>query len=263
MIFFMSDYLTTTEAIEKILAEKYAGVSSAAFEADKHRIERGEPWRYVLGYADFLDCRIDLSQRPMIPRPETAFWVQKVIEECSSNSAQDKKGKGPIKALDLYAGSGNIGVALLKHLPQAHVTFSELDEKLLPGIERSIVDSGIDPSRATVIAGDSLNAIESTRVFDVICANPPYIDPADEADLDPEMRHEPHIAFFGSADGMAHHRELIERGREFLSQHGAIYCECDIDQVPELKRILATTDWYHEFWKDPFGHEDVMVLHNS
>ncbi len=252
-MFFMSDYLTTTEAIEKILAEKYAGVPSAAFEEDVRCVEGGEPWQYVLGYADFLDCRIDLSQRPMIPRPETAFWVQKVIDE--------RKSEDTLEALDLYAGSGNIGVALLKHLPQAHVTFSELDEKLLPGIERSIVESGIDPSRATVIAGDSLENVHG--VFDVICANPPYIDPADEADLDQEMRHEPHIAFFGSADGMAHHRELIERGREFLPPRGAIYCECDIDQVPELKRILAATDWHYEFWKDPFGHEDVMVLRNE
>ncbi|HEX8993876.1 MAG TPA: HemK family protein methyltransferase [Candidatus Paceibacterota bacterium] len=249
-------YLSQQEAIEKILAEKYGlpaqagGVPSAEFLNDKARIEAGEPWQYVLGYADFLGCHIDLSDRPMIPRPETAFWVEKVIGEW--------KDAGDIKALDLYAGSGNIGVALLKHLPQAHVTLSELDAHLLPGIERSIVASGVDPSRSTLIAGDSLENIHDT--FDVICANPPYINPADEADLDPEMRHEPHIAFFGSSDGMAHHRELIERGKDFLTDRGVIYCECDMDQVSDLEKLLETTDWKYEFWKDPFGHEDLMVL---
>lgn len=243
-------YLTDAAAKRKVLEEKYGGVESEEYRADCARIDAHMPWQYVLGYADFLDCRIDLSYKPMVPRPETAFWVEQVIAEW-----QDK---GSIRAIDLYAGSGNIGIALLKHLPESHVTFNEVDEKLLPQIAKSIELNGIGPARATLIAGDSLEKITGT--FDVICANPPYVDPAGVADIDPEMKYEPHIAFFGSSDGYGHHKELIREGKKYLTERGKLYIECDMTQVEELKKILRATDWQWEFWRDPYGAEDVMVL---
>ncbi|MFZ2983562.1 MAG: hypothetical protein WA053_00575, partial [Minisyncoccia bacterium] len=90
--------------------------------------------------------------------------------------------------------------------------------------------------------------------------NPPYVDPAGEADMDPEMKYEPHIAFFGSSDGYGHHRELIARGREFLTDRGVLYGEFDMTQADEIKKLLAATDWKYEIWNDPYGHEGVMVL---
>jgi release factor glutamine methyltransferase len=243
-------YLSDDAAKQKVLAEKYNGVESEAFHADCARIDVHEPFEYILGYADFLDCRIDLSYKPMVPRDETAFWTERVINEW--------KDKGPITALDAYAGAGNIGIALLKHLPESKVSFNEIDANLMPQIAKSIELNGIDPSRATLIAGDSLEKITGTS--DVFCANPPYVDPAGEADMDPEMHYEPHIAFFGSSDGYGHHRELIKEGKKYLTSRGVLYVECDMTQVGELKKILAGTDWNWEFWNDPYGHEGVMVL---
>ena len=244
-------YLTQEEAKEKVLKEKYGGVLNGAFRNDCARIDAHEPWQYVLGYAEFLGCRIDLpDHRAMVPRDETAFWVERVVEEW--------KSAGPLTALDLYAGSGNIGVALAKHLPQARVTFNEIDEELLPQIAHSLAVNDIEGTRMTFIAGDSLTKIAGK--FDIICANPPYVDPADESDMDREMHYEPHIAFFGSSDGFGHHRELIGEGKKFLTPRGVLYVECDMTQVAELKTILATTDWKYEFWNDLYGNEGVMVL---
>lgn len=243
-------YLSQEQAKEKILREKYNGVESEAFHADCARLAAHEPWEYVLGHTDFLDCHIDLSAKPMVPRDETAHWVARAIEEW--------RGKGPVEALDLYAGAGNIGIALLRHLPEARVTFNEIDAGLLRQITKSIGLNGIDPKRAVLLAGDSFEKITGT--FDMICANPPYVDPASEADMDPEMRYEPHIAFFGSEDGYAHHRELIARGCEFLTSRGVLYGEFDMTQAEEIKRLLTASDWQYELWDDPYGHEGVMVL---
>ena len=251
-------YLSDQAAKEKLLAEKYGGVETDAYRADCARIDAHEPWEYLLGHAEFLDCRIDLADRPMVPRDETAHWVKKVIEEWSFDPAQDKQEKGPVRAADLYAGAGNIGIALLKHLPDATVLFNEIDEKLLSGIARSLEQNGIDTARATLIAGDSLEKVEGK--FDIICANPPYVDPSGESEMDPAMHYEPHIAFFGSADGYGHHRELIARGREFLTPRGVLYVECDMTQAETLKEMLEKTDWRYEFWDDPYGHPGVMVL---
>ncbi|MDD3531404.1 MAG: methyltransferase [Candidatus Pacebacteria bacterium] len=243
-------YLTDDAAKQKVLQEKYGGIENEAYRADCARIDAHEPWEYILGYADFLGCKIDLSSKPMVPRDETAHWVARVIEEW--------RDKGSVTALDLYAGSGNIGIALLKHLPEMSVTFNELDANLLPQIAKSLEINDIDPLRATLIAGDSLEKVREK--FDVICANPPYVDPRGEADMDPEMRYEPHIAFFGSSDGYGHHKELIARGREFLTPHGVLYGEFDMTQADEIKRLLAASDWDYEIRNDPYGHPGLMVL---
>ncbi len=243
-------YLSDEAAKRKVLVEKYNGVESDEYRADCARIDAHEPFEYVLGYADFLGCRIDLSLRPMVPRDETAFWVARVIEEW--------KGKGPVTAIDAYAGSGNIGIALAKHLPDSQITFNELDKNLLPQIAKSLELNGIIASRATLIAGDSLENV--TGKFDIFCANPPYVDPAGESEMDPEMYYEPRIAFFGSTDGYGHHKELIARGREFLTPHGVLYGEFDMTQADEIKKLLAASDWKYEIWDDPYGHPGVMVL---
>ncbi len=243
-------YLSNEQAKRKVLTEKYNGVESDAYRADCARIDAHEPFEYVLGRTDFLGCCIDLSYKPMVPRDETAHWVERVIEEW--------KDAGPVTALDAYAGAGNIGIALMKHLPESKVTFNEIDAVLMPQITKSIELNGLDANRATLIVGDSLEKITGT--FDVICANPPYVDPAGESEMDPEMHYEPHIAFFGSADGYGHHKELIREGRKYLTERGVLYVECDMTQVETLKKILADIDWNYEFWNDPYGHEGVMVL---
>ena len=82
-------------------------------------------------------------------------------------------------------------------------------------------------------------------------------------DMDAEMHYEPQMAFFGSADGFGHLRELIREGKQYLTPRGVLYVECDMTQVEELKKILATSDWPErswEFWNDLYGNEGVMVL---
>src|SRR5690606_4440002 len=44
------------------------------------RRARHEPIAYILGFADFLGCRIATDPRVLIPRPETEEWVEQLLE---------------------------------------------------------------------------------------------------------------------------------------------------------------------------------------
>jgi release factor glutamine methyltransferase len=239
--------------IEKLLQEKYHGIPSTEFESESERLRVGEPYEYVLGYVDFLGAHIDLSLRPMIPRPETAFWVERAIEELRA------KG-GPLRIADTFAGAGNVGIALLKHLPNATVEFYELDPALKPQIEKSILRNGIDPARARVVTASDVSGLHGE--YDCITAVPPYVPYDALPDLDREMiDFEPHLAFFAHDNGHEFHTILIEKGRDFLKDGGTLYMETDMDHNDWVREKVNNTAWSKlEFWPDPYGATPNVVL---
>src|SRR3989338_2091343 len=115
-----------------LLDEKHKGRLSVAAKRDIAQLKNGEHVDYVIGFVDFLGCKIDLSLRPLIPRPETEYWVSKAVESIQCKM-QDTKYR--IRILDIFAGSGCIGVAVLKHVSRAHVDFGEKEKKFCDQIK--------------------------------------------------------------------------------------------------------------------------------
>src|SRR5258708_1468928 len=87
--------------------EKYAHLPDPASipERDVRRILKGEPVDYVIGWKPFLNCVIDLSKKPLIPRPETEFWTEQFILSYKSKVKNRK-----LRVLDMFSGSGAIGI---------------------------------------------------------------------------------------------------------------------------------------------------------
>lgn len=239
--------------IERLLVEKYEGAETEGFRADRDRLKAGEPYEYVLGYAIFLDTKIDLSFKPMIPRPETAFWVKRAIEEL-------KIKKENLRLADTFSGAGNVGVTLLKQLSNATVDFSELDPHLKAQIEKNILINNIDPGRAKVITASDIQGL--TGKYDAIFAVPPYVPYEALPDLDPEMiDHEPHLAFFAHDNGHEFHKILIEEAYDLLNEDGTLYMEADMDHNEAIAEMVKGTNWSKlEFWPDPYGATPNVVL---
>ncbi len=239
--------------IERLLVEKYEGVETEGFHADIERLKNGEPYEYVLGYFDFLNARIDLSFKPMIPRPETAFWVERAIEELKTKT-------GNLRLADTFSGAGNVGVALLKNISNATVDISELDPNLKAQIEKNILINNIDPVRARVITASDIQGL--TGKYDAIFAVPPYVPYESLPDLDPEMiEHEPHLAFFAHDNGHEFHKILIAKTYDLLNEGGTLYMEADMDHNDAITKIVQGTKWSKlEFWPDPYGATPNVVL---
>ena len=62
-----------------LLEEKYKGKECPAFFSDLEKLKNGEPLAYLIGNIDFINTKIDLEYRPLIPRPETEFWIHEYI----------------------------------------------------------------------------------------------------------------------------------------------------------------------------------------
>lgn len=262
-----------TKEIKWLLNEKYSGKETPKYFADLKRLEAGEPLAYVIGWVDFLGCRIDLSMRPLIPRPETEFWVEKAISAIQTNyhSFSDRQNYGSskngavtggrgatVKILDLFSGSGCIGVALLKHLPNAVVDFGEKDPRLCKQIKKNLTLNNIDPARACVTATDVFSRISGT--YDLILANPPYIDPSYKFTVqDSVLVHEPHRALFAKDNGLFFIKKLLGEASSHLYPNGTMCVEFGHSQKSAIAKLAQSMGWKSKFMKDQFGRWRAVV----
>ena len=237
-----------------LLEEKYHGTETPEFFADLKRLEAGEPLAYVIGWTDFLGCHIDLSAHPLIPRPETEFWVEQVIRSQQS-VVNDQK----TNILDLFSGSGCIGIALAKHLPNTTVDFGEKDPKFCEQIAKNITANNIAINQTRVIQTDVFSRI--TDSYDYIFANPPYIDPTKKATVEESvLRHEPHGALFAGSGGLTFITQLLAEARAHLHQGGILMIEFGANQKEDIARLARAHSWNIEFEKDQFGEWRIATL---
>src|SRR3989344_3294780 len=154
-----------------------------------------EPEAYTLGSIPFIHTQIYLDSHPLIPRTETEYWVDLAIKEI-----KDRGVKEP-KILDLCAGSGCIGVAILKEIPYALVDFAEIDTTHHRTIEKNVLENIGDTPRTRIVGGNLFEEIDSK--YDFILSNPPYINPELTTRIqESALKFEPKQALFGGKDGL-------------------------------------------------------------
>lgn len=222
-----------------LLQEKYAGVETPAFADDLLLLAAGVPLAYVIGHVPFLSASIDLSHKPLIPRVETEHWVAETIAELRA------RDRAPQTILDLFSGSGCIGVALAQAFPGASVHFAEYDASLIPNIEENIRRNIADPERIKVFQSDIFSNVHDR--YDMITANPPYIPESRRNALDASVTDfEPHQALFGGEDGLAFIRPLIAEAPQFLNPGGSLFIEFDSAQKDVIEDLARASEAWRE-----------------
>lgn len=240
-----------------LLEEKYDGTPSDAYKKDLELLKAGTPLAYLIGHIPFLGCHIDLSLHPLIPRTETEYWVEKAIEKIRENYKN-----APIRILDVFAGSGCIGIALLSRLPNASVDFAEIDETLVEQIKKNLDLNDIDPSRYRIFASDVFASLPE-GTYDAIVANPPYINPVHEGRVEESvLEHEPHKALFAAEEGFALVKKTIEEAPKHLRPGGTLYLEHDDIQKDAIESLAGSVGAEASFYKDQFDkYRWVTLLH--
>jgi len=214
-----------------LLDEKYQGRRTQEAVRDIAKLKKGEHIDYLIGFVQFLGCKIDLSKRPFIPEPETEYWVQKAIEDIKSLRRKN------IHVLDVFSGSGCIGIAVLKHIPSAIVDFAEKDKKLCGQITINTKLNNIDPERYKIIQSDIFDKVIGK--YDYILANPPYVPEKNKKNIQKSvLENEPLTAIFGGADGLNYIREFLKESKNHLKKGGKIYMEFDSTQKDRIPKIL-------------------------
>lgn len=240
-----------------LLREKYNNKPTRETEKDIKRLKNGEPIDYVIGFTSFLGCKVDLSEKPFIPEPETEFWLGKAIADIKNS------GKEGVKVLDIFSGSGCIGLAVLSNIHCATVHFAEKAKKFLAQVEINLKLNKIEKSRYKIIQSNVFSGIN--KKYDYIFANPPYIATTRRSRIQKSvLRFEPKGALFGGKDGLVYIKKFLNGARKFLKSDGKIYMEFDYLQKRGLEKLLKQLGYNKgcEFHKDQFNKWRYLTIKN-
>ena len=197
---------------------------------------------------EFLGCKIDISRKVFIPRPETEYWTKIAISEISKFRYSKH-----VKVLDIFAGSGCVGIAVLKHTKNTYVDFVDIDPNALEQILINLSLNKISPKRFKIIQSDIFENLKR-RKYHFILANPPYValDRIDEVDKE-VLEKEPRLALFGGKEGMDIIEKFLKNVKKYLTRKGVLYMEFDPQQKEKIEIILKKEKFKFQFQKDQFN----------
>ena len=250
-----------------------------------------EPLAYRIGDQPFLGLKIYLDSKPLIPRPETEWWAEQLLQRESADrkvgirlglaarsvptfrSADERsvrllenpqaslpKAGMPARLafLDLCAGSGAIGCAALARLPGAQVYFGEIDPAHEATILKNIRENGLDESRAHIHSGDLFEPFGDMQ-FDIIAANPPYIP--EDRKLPPSVAdYEPTLALYAGSDGLDLIRRIAAAVRRHLTVNGVLWCECDEANIKAARDLFIAQGLVASILPDQYGIPRIIVV---
>ena len=148
------------------------------------RLLSGEPLQYVLGRTYFVGRKFYISPKVLIPRPETEELTVRVIRKL--------KELRHFKVLDVGTGSGCIAVSLA--LAGAEVVAIDISREALRCARRNVKALG---AKVKLQQRNVLHPIKSSRCYDVLISNPPYVPEQERIYLSPQVRDwEPKEALF-------------------------------------------------------------------
>ena len=205
------------------------------FEGLLNRRLNREPLAYILGKKEFWSLEFSVTKDVLIPRPETEFLVETVLQVLQNRST------GPdtaVKILDLGTGSGVIAIVLALEMEDARILAIDYSVAALQVACNNASRHGVS-GRVQFLNSDWFAAIRDGEMFDLVVSNPPYVareildkpSGSSPATLQPEVvGHEPLIALDGGMEGLQSIYQISERLLSFLKPGGWFFMEIGADQ---------------------------------
>jgi len=191
------------------------------------------PIQYLCGITYWRDLKLKVTNKVLIPRPETELIIDIVF-----NIFRKKSDK--LFFAELGTGSGAISIALALAYPSSDVVATDIDQGALEIATKNFINS-CKQTNLKFYCGSWWSPLESFKgKLDLAISNPPYI-PKDIYEKLPKevINFEPKVALLGGEDGLNHIREIIEKAPLFLKEKGWLILENHFDQSEKVKQILV------------------------
>ena len=190
-----------------------------------------EPVSRILGERSFWSFDLLVTPAVLDPRPDTETVVDGALEVLA-----ERQGEA-LSILDLGVGSGALLCALLDVFPQARGLGVDLSREACAVARENLARCELAP-RAQVRQG-SWEA-GAPGPYDLVASNPPYIESAALAGLDPEVRlYDPPLALDGGPDGLTAYRDICALLPALVAPGGFAIFEVGAGQAQAVAALLT------------------------
>ncbi len=183
----------------------------------EQRVRTRRPLAYLLKEAWLDGRRFYVDERVIVPRSFIAELLHERFRPWIARPARVRR------ALDLCTGSGSLAVLTALAFPRARVDASDISRAALAVARRNVRAHGV--GRRVRLARADLFAGLPDEKYDLIIANPPYVDARSMGRLPREYRHEPKLALAGGRDGLRFVRRILHEAALFLRPKGLLAVE--------------------------------------
>lgn len=192
----------------------------------------GEPMAYLLGQWDFYDMTLTVTPDVLIPRDDTMAVTELAVKKTLFLNQNPR-------ILDLGTGSGCIGLAIARRVPDAKVTLGDVSQAALRVAKKNVADLKLS-GRVTCVPVDMKKpAAPFLGKFDLIVSNPPYVTTAEMEGLDVSVKdYEPRLALDGGEDGLDYYRAIARNFTSALRPGGYLALEFGLGQENAVCAIL-------------------------
>ena len=190
------------------------------------------PIQYLCGITYWRDLKLKVTNKVLIPRPETELIIDIVF-----NVFRRKSEK--LFFAELGTGSGAISIALALAYPFSEGVATDIDQDALEIATKNYINSS-KQSNLKFYCGNWWSPLENFKgKLDLAISNPPYIPKDTYEKLPKEVKNfEPKVALLGGEDGLKHIREIIQKAPLFLKEKGWLILENHFDQGEKVKQLL-------------------------
>jgi release factor glutamine methyltransferase len=211
-----------------------------------------EPIEYITAETEFYGCLLKVSNKVLIPRPETEILVDKASEILEKDDLEGKV------LFDVCTGSGCIGLSLKKKFPKLSAVLSDVSPEALEIAKENGNKNNLDVS---FLEGDFLNPFDGKKADYVFC-NPPYVTEGEYEGLDPSVKgYEPKLALVGGESGLVFYERLERELPSYLNPGAKVFLEIGFTQGESLKKVFSAPLWKNkQLIADFAGHDRFFFL---
>ncbi len=225
---------------------------AAVLRVIDRRIRERLPVAYLTNEAWLGEYRFYVDQRVIVPRS----FIAELLREQLTPWIDDAHAVTAV--LDLCTGSACLAILAAHAFPAARIDAVDISPEALAVARRNVDDYDL-AAQIRLVEGDLFAGLRSKR-YDLIIANPPYVNAASMATLPDEYRCEPELALASGPDGLDLTRAILAGARQHLRPNGLLVVEIGHNR-DALEAAFPATPFT---WLDTSaGDQYVFLLHRD